>query len=257
MSSVLASKINQILQLWPHGTVALSSWLESQGVYQQLAHRYEQTQWFERVGYGAFIRAGDKVGWQGALYAIQSHANLPIHVGGKTALELHGRTHFVVAGRKSIFLFGTPRTLLPAWFKKKNWEANIQYATPELFSGPQGQGITEKSYDSFSIRVSSLERAILELLYLIPAQQQYEESKLLFEGLRTLRPALVQSLLEACKSIKVKRLFLHLAEATDQPWFEDLNLDRIDLGKGKRVIAGGGHYDSKYKISVPKIREGS
>ncbi len=84
----------------------------------------------------------------------------------------------------------------------------------------------------------------------------HEEAKLLFEGLRALRPHLVQSLLEACKSIKVKRLFLHLADATGQPWLEDLKVDKIDLGKGKRVIAPGGHFDSKYNISVPKIHDG-
>jgi hypothetical protein len=256
MSGALTSKINQILKLWPRGTVALSSWLESQGVYQQLAHKYEQTQWFERVGYGAFVRSGDKVDWQGALYAIQTHASLPIHAAAKTALELHGITHFVAAGRRNLFLFGAPRAALPSWFKKKDWGVTIRYATPELFSGPHDQGITEKTYGDFSIRVSSLERAILELLYLVPAQQQYEESKQLFEGLRALRPSLVQSLLENCKSIKVKRLFLHLAEATGQSWFEDLKIAKIDLGKGKRVIAEGGHFDSKYNISVPKIHEG-
>jgi hypothetical protein len=235
--------------------VALSSWLESHGVYQQLAHRYEQTEWFERVGYGGFIRAGDKVNWQGALYAIQHQANLQIHVSAKTALELHGHTHFVSGGRKNVFIFGASHTLLPTWFKKKDWGVNLRYATPKLFSDPH-QGISEKNYDSFSIRISSRERAILELLYLVPAQQQYEESKLLFEGLRTLRPNLVQSLLEACKSIKVKRLFLHLAEATNQPWLDELMPAKIDLGKGKRVIAEGGRFDSKYQISVPKIHEG-
>ena len=256
MSGAVPSKINRILKLWPSGTVALSSWLEAQGVYQQLAHRYKQTEWFERVGIGAFTRAGDKVEWQGALYAIQTHAYLPIHAGGKTALELHGHTHFVPARRKNISLFGAPRALLPEWFKKKDWGVSIHYSAPRLFSRPFEQGLSEKTYDSFSIRISSRERAILELLYLVPAQQQYEESRLLFEGLRTLRPSLVQSLLEACQSIKVKRLFLHLAEATNQPWFEDLNVTKIDLGKGKRVIAEGGHFDSKYNISVPKIHEG-
>jgi hypothetical protein len=256
MGGSLGSKINQVLKTWPHGTVALSSWLESQGVYQQLAHKYEQTGWFERVGHGAFVRSGEKVSWQGALYAIQTQAGLPIHAAAKTALEIQGITHFVAAGRKRLFLFGPAGTALPSWFKKKDWGVIIRYATPELFLGALDQGLTEKSYGDFSIRTSSLERAILELLYFVPAQQQYEESKQLFEGLRALRPNLVQSLLETCNSIKVKRLFLHLAEETNQPWFEDLKLAKIDLGKGKRVIAGGGRFDSKYSISVPIIREG-
>jgi hypothetical protein len=72
----------------------------------------------------------------------------------------------------------------------------------------------------------------------------------------SLSNSLVQSLLETCKSIKVKRLFLHLADATHQPWADEIKLARIDLGKGKRVIAGGGKFDSKYNISVPKSKEG-
>ncbi len=256
MGGALPSKINQILKQWPHGTVALSCWLESQGVYQQLAHKYEQTSWFERIGHGAFIRSGEKVEWTGALYAVQNQAKLSIHAGAKTALELLGHTHFVSAGRKRIFLFGAPHVLLPSWLKKRDWGENIRYTSPELFSGPYEHGLTEKSTDSFSIRISSRERAILELLYLVPAQQQYEESRLLFEGLRTLRPDLIQSLLEACTSIKVKRLFLHLADATNQPWLGELKFKKISLGKGKRVIGEGGHFDSKYGLSVPKIREG-
>ncbi len=72
MGSGSASKVNQALKLWPYGTVALSNWLESNGIYQQIAHKYENTQWLERMDHGAFIRSGDKVNWQGALYAIQA-----------------------------------------------------------------------------------------------------------------------------------------------------------------------------------------
>jgi hypothetical protein len=38
------------------------------------------------------------------------------------------------------------------------------------------------------------------------------------EGLNTLRPDLVQELLEKCSSVKVKRLFMHLAEQFQHPW---------------------------------------
>ena len=256
MSSSSASKINQVLRRWPTGTVALSTWLESQGVYQQLASRYEQSRWFDRIGYGAFTRTGDQVDWTGALYAVQKQGHLPIHVGGKSALELYGLTHFAVAGRKPLFLFGAPRAALPTWFKKKDWGVSVVLTTAGLFPSLSDPGLTEKSSGAFSIQISSRERAALELLHLVPARQQYEEAKLLFEGLQGLRPSLVQGLLEACSSIKVKRLFLHLAEETSQPWFSELKVEKVDLGKGKRMIGKGGHFDPKYNISVPKIREG-
>jgi hypothetical protein len=256
MSSHSTSKINQLLRSWPHATVALANWLKLQGVYQQLAQRYVESRWIERVGFGAYIKAGDLVSWAGALFAIQQHAKLPIHVAAKTALELHGHNHFITTGKKTIIIFGDKSTLLPTWFKKFDWGVKIKYFSPQLFLRSLKIGLTEKNYDSFSIQISSRERAILELLFLVPVHQQYEESKLIFEGLRTLRPQLLQSLLEKCHSIKVKRLFLHLAEATNQPWFEDLNLKKINLGKGKRVIGVGGKFDSKYNISVPIIHDG-
>jgi hypothetical protein len=55
----------------------------------------------------------------------------------------------------------------------------------------------------------------------------------------------------ACNSIKVKRLFLYLAEGHGHPWFERLDLNALDLGKGNRSIVVGGRLDPKYQITVP------
>lgn len=257
MTGSIGTKINQILKLWPQGTVAATSWLEAQGVYHQLARDYERSAWIKRIGHGAFIRDGDEVGWQGALYAVQKHLNLPIHAAAKTALELQGITHFVSSGpSKPVYLFGAPRAKLPTWFKQGDWKAKIHFTATLLFSGQDGLGLTEKNIGGYSIRVSSRERAVLELLHLVPHDQQFDEAKLLFEGLRTLRPELVQKLLENCRSIKAKRLFLHFADSTNQAWLKDLKLSQVDLGKGKRVIAEGGVFIPKYDISVPKTSQG-
>ena len=40
------------------------------------------------------------------------------------------------------------------------------------------------------------------------------------------------------------------------PTSSELKLEKVELGKGKRVIGKGGHFDPKYNLSVPKIREG-
>lgn len=257
MSGKSATKINQLLKAWPHGTVAVSSWLEEQGIYHQLARGYEKHAWIKRVGHGAYIRDGDQVGWQGALYALQNHSKLPVHAGAKTALELQGIVHFVSPGpTKAVFVFGAHRVKLPSWFKGHQWGASVHFTATQIFSEAQDLGLTERTVGSFSIRVSSRERAVFELLHLVPQFQDYEEARLLFESLRTLRPGLVQELLENCGSIKVKRLFLHLAESTNQEWFKELSLKKVILGSGKRVIAGGGAFDSKYNISVPKFSFG-
>lgn len=77
----------------------------------------------------------------------------------------------------------------------------------------------------------------------------------LMHGLSTLRPEVVQALLQACRSIKVKRLFLWAAEAAQHHWLELLNLNTIDLGKGKRQLYKGGRLDTKYQITVPSAEE--
>jgi len=71
------------------------------------------------------------------------------------------------------------------------------------------------------------------------------------ENLATLRSDMVQILLQVYRSIKVKRLFLTMAERHGHPWVSELDLSKVDLGKGKRMIAPGGRYDSKYRITVP------
>jgi hypothetical protein len=71
------------------------------------------------------------------------------------------------------------------------------------------------------------------------------------EGLTSLRPSLLQTLLESCASIKVKRAFLYLAREAGHAWYERLDKTRIDLGKGKRMLVRGGRLDAEFMITVP------
>lgn len=111
-----------------------------------------------------------------------------------------------------------------------------------------------KSFDTgnFEIIISSPERAILEALYQVPKEQDFQEAYYLIEGLVDIRPKLMQTLLEECKSIKVKRLFLFLAQRANLPILKKLNLELIDLGSGKRVIVKDGKFDSDYQITYPR-----
>ncbi len=257
MTSENRSKINQILQSWPAGTVAVQSWLERQGVYQQLAYAYEKSHWLKRIGRGAYIRQGDQVDWAGGIYALQQHMCLKIHVGAKSALELRGLAHYIAAGSGGyLYLFGRRGEKIPSWFKAHNWQRRIAYNTSTLFNN-HNLGLTKQSMDRYEITISGPERAILELLHLVPKKQSFDESFLLMGGLATMRPKLLQQLLEDCKSIKVKRLFLYLAEQCNHQWFKEINVSKINLGKGKRLIVRGGHLDSKYLITVPDLANNS
>jgi hypothetical protein len=119
----------------------------------------------------------------------------------------------------------------------------------------------EQSYldlpaNDFTIKMSSPERAAMEMLYYVPFEQSFDEAERIMEALLTLRPALVQKLLETCNSIKVKRIFMFMAEKFDLPWVEQLDLRKIDFGRGERTIVEGGRLDPKYKITVPRSGAG-
>ncbi|MCY4148047.1 MAG: type IV toxin-antitoxin system AbiEi family antitoxin domain-containing protein [Gammaproteobacteria bacterium] len=251
------SKLNRLLSAWQPGTVAVSRWLQSEGAYQQLVHGYEKSRWIRRIGHGAFVRVDDNVEWSGALHALQVQLEMPVHAGAKTALQLQGYGHYLPMGKGGmISLFASSGTRLPAWFRHYDWGVTFRYVATTLFADNPDIGLTEKKLVNCSITISAPERAIMEVLYLVPKDQSFDEALLLMEGLTLLRPHLIQSLLEQCHSIKVKRLFMVLAETCNHSWLKKLDLSKVDFGKGKRMIIKGGRLDSKYGITVPDTESG-
>ncbi|MGE4233534.1 MAG: type IV toxin-antitoxin system AbiEi family antitoxin [Bacteriovoracia bacterium] len=247
-------KLNQLLATWPNGAVFTASWLKERGVYYELLRKYRSGGWVRKIGNGAVARAGDEVHWTGGLYAIQTQLELDVHVGSKTALELQGFAHFVPMGKGyKVFIFGRQGQFLPTWFLKYKWDVRLQFLRTNLFSKKQKLGLVRKDIGAYSISISSPERAIFEFLYLVKNEGSFEEAHQLMQGLATLRSDLAQELLRASNSIKVNRLFMYLAEKSSHAWVKELDLSKVDFGKGKRVIVPGGKFDSKYKISVPEI----
>ena len=121
-----------------------------------------------------------------------------------------------------------------------------------LFPPGYEDGLSEFKSGEFAVTISAPERAAMEMLHLVPNVVGFEESSLIMENLAGLRPELVLKLLEACRFVKVKRLFLYLAEKYSHPWFSRLDLSKLDLGKGKRLIVARGMLDKKYQITVPR-----
>lgn len=257
MSSHNPSKINQLLKHWPKGTVAVQVWLEKQHIYRQLAERYQQSGWIKRIGPGAYIQDGDKVDWTGALYTLQVELEMKIHIAAITALEMQGFAHFLPLGKGHIawlFKDSQEKRNLPHWFQKQfGLNTPCKVLIRKLFKSDWRLGLTEKKLGGYSIFLSSPERAMMEYFDLVPQQQSLEQGFLLMEGLQTLRPKLVQELLEQCTSVKVKRLFMSVAEQEGHAWIKKLDLARVDFGKGKRVIAKGGKLDIKYNIALPML----
>ncbi|MDN5201269.1 type IV toxin-antitoxin system AbiEi family antitoxin [Fulvivirgaceae bacterium BMA10] len=250
MNTRKGSKINQLLQSQPKGVVFLASWLSKNGYSADLQKRYRKSNWLQSIGTGAMIRTGDEVDYQGALYALQKQDTSYIHPGGKTALSLLGKSHYLELSKKKVILFGGKGESLPAWFQNHDWNVELNYYQSGFL--PKEFGLTQIESKSFTLQVSNAARALMECLYLAPKYQDLYECYEFMEGLNNLRPKEVQKLLEVCTSVKVKRLFLFLADKAKHSWLNHIDIDKIDLGEGKRSIVKGGVYIPKYQITVNK-----
>lgn len=250
MDTQKSSKLNYLLQYWPKGAVVTDRWLKQLGINKDLKHSYIRSKWFSSIGHGAVIRTGDNVTWIGGLFTLQDQLHIPIHISGKTALELRGAAHYIKFDNKTVNLCIKKRTTVPKWFKNYKWGIEFKITSSDFL--PDNLAIEQIIQGEFMINISSPERAILELIHFVPDKQSFEESYLILENLISLRPLILQSLLEQCKSIKVKRIFLFLAEKLSHPWFDRLDLSKISVGRGKRSITKDGIFDSKYQITIPK-----
>ena len=253
MNTEKESKLNRLLRTQPSGVVLCSAWLADQGYSLDLQKRYKRSRWFDSIGTGALVRHGDLVDYLGGVYALQTHLGLSVHPAGRTALSMQGKSHYLELSTKKVQLFGGVDDALPLWFKKYSWGVDLDYKLSSFL--PPDLGLVEYEHKSFKVKISSPARAVMECLYLAPKKQPLLEVFELMEGLHNLHPASVQKLMEDCKSIKVKRLFLYLADKAGHDWLNYLKLDNVGLGSGKRAIVPDGKFIPKYQITVPSELE--
>ena len=252
MRTKISTNIKFLLEKFPRGTVITVRELLSIGISRELQRSYLRSGWLKRVGTGAYLIIGGELNLDAALRALQEGPLLSIHLGGYSALnEKHGKTHNIPVARRAE-LFGHRGEKLPSWFISK-------FGTDCFFSStaflPAEIGLIAIDAGGFTVKVSSMERAMLELLYLCPATHTLREAYQIMELLTTAKPALAQELLENCTSVKVKRVFLLMAERTGHAWFKRIDVAAVDLGSGVREIERGGKLDRKYGIVIGDLGE--
>jgi hypothetical protein len=267
------TKLNWLQRFLPEGLVADATWLEKHGYSRALRNKYVARGWLDQVARGVYRRPAptlqgkarsERLRWQPVVISLQTLLGCPYTVGGRTALEMQGFAHYLSAGHREIHLYGTRKP--PGWiFKLKLDDRFVFHNADRLFKsertrlkGRSENGLFERSYIQqpwgqweWPLTMSSPERAILELLNEVPQRETFHQANVLMEGLRNLSPRRLQTLLNVCHSIKVKRLFLWFAERHQHPWLKKLDRKHIDLGKGKRMLVRGGKLDPKFKITVP------
>jgi hypothetical protein len=167
-----------------------------------------------------------------------------------TALALLGRSHYLQMGESSMMLLGDTGEKLPRWFAQYDWGVKIDYKSSSFIKG--GMGIEDYIVQNFDIKLSGEVWVLLKCLYLSENEQDIIECYELLEGMSGLLPQIVQQLSEACTSVKVKRLFLFMAEMTGHAWVKYIKQELLDLGAGKRSIIPNRAYVQKFQITVPK-----
>ncbi|ODU68811.1 MAG: hypothetical protein ABT11_15320 [Novosphingobium sp. SCN 66-18] len=245
-----SEKLRSMLDAWEPHSVATSAYLKTHGITPQDLQNYTSSRWLVSLGRGAFKRPMETVTWQGALYSLQTQLGLPVHVGALTALEMSGNNHYVRFAKTRAYLFSPLNAALPLWFRT-HWGDDVRHVQTKLL--PPDVGLTEQQApEGFDLKTSGVERAALELLHLAPKEFDLVEAGMIIESMTSIRPKLMQTLLEQCASIKVRRLFLYLAERANLPVMRHLDLDRIDLGTGDRSLVPNGRYVAKYQLLLPR-----
>ncbi len=247
----------------PEGMIVTRKWLISElGLGRHAIDNLVKSGQLKSLWKGVYARGNVQISWQGIVYALQAIEETDLIVGGLSALELRGFSHYlpVSARKQTIHLYGNDK--LPKWvnelspkidfvrhtrneiFSDMGAEESMRYTSP--FAWKEGLG---------ALNISNPERACMEMLQEVPDHISFEHADQLIQGMTTLSPRTLQKLLEAATSIKVKRLLLWFGKRQNYSWFSRLSTETVELGSGNRVVAKAGKLDREYKITIPKNLE--
>ncbi len=212
-----ASLIKSLQRELPRGRPFGSRELTRLGISHELAYRYLNSGWIERVAHGLFQFAGDQLR-QDECLAFLGRLTPQFHVGGKTALAWQGFRHNI-ASKEILHLWGPRNTQLPDWFTER---FPAQYTVKVLFDPKliADFGLQPLPENPQGVVVSVPERALLEMLSEVGVLQEVEEARHIMESVRSLRKETLQPLLRACKQVKALRLCLSWAHELQLPWAE-------------------------------------
>lgn len=207
------SLIKRLQRGLPRGCPVDLSDLAKLGVSPETAARQARDGWLDRLGQGVYILPGDVPTAHASVRLLQRRV-AGLHIGGKSALALQGVRQNLVF-RETLTLWGAERATLPRWFSAR---FAARYSSAALFEFPNEDLVDQTIFTPpgtlAGLRVSTQERAALELLYDAGTGESLEEAQLLFGQLRNLRRQVVGELLSCCTSVKAVRLFLAWARET-------------------------------------------
>ncbi|NLA93468.1 MAG: hypothetical protein GX842_08600 [Spirochaetales bacterium] len=244
------AKIDIVLQ---EGVLFNRKYLNQHGIANTAIDYYLRSGKIEAVSHGLYRKPGPPLKWESIIYSLKLMGH-EVHVGHLTALNYHGLFHYLKLESSSleeIRLYSSDK--LPSWLDNLDSNTNFLLMKQNPFL-KVNTGMVEVPFGTWDwpIKYSTPERAFIETVSTTKTEIEINELKLMLEGAVNLRPTLLQQLLEESHNIKAKRLFLYLARVVAHPWYNYLDLSKIDLGSGKRQIIRGGALDPEFQITIPK-----
>lgn len=262
MDAARPQNLKTLLDAVPAGYLVDAAWLVSQGIAYESFCDYVKRGWLERIARGVFRRpllttpntpTSNSIDWKTCILSMQHIMGQDLHIGGTTALGAQGHAHYLRLGESApVWVYGDS---IPNWLVKLPTDAPISIRSRALFADPK-LGVAEGNRTGppwdWGLTMSMPERAILEAMDELPDHESFHSLDMVFQSLTTLRPRLLSDLLQACRKIKVKRLFFVFADRHDHPWRKRIDPQAFDLGSRDRALVRGGKIHPRYRIMVPE-----
>ena len=191
--------------------------------------------------------------WLKLIDILQNELNLDVYPGGYSAMVGWHHRHHSILNPLRERLYGTDVYKVPKELLKGDWQRKFNFYKNDFF--PKKLGIDKIKTRGYQLKIPSLERSLLEMVYDIDNRTTIDSVFVYFLDLPEINPKLFQQLLERCTSEKVKRFGLFLAEETFYDYFKEMDTTNIRLNLKENLDVTDGHrfpnHVPKYNIEVP------
>jgi len=177
-----------------NGMLVTKLWLMEQGIARHTIDNLVKSGQLFALRHGVYMRHGSRFVWQGVVSSLHRMGSSLV-AGEMTALELHGWVHYLcLSQQRTIHLHALEP--LPSWTGRLGLAETFRrhgtaWLSEQEGAGRDGDGIPVLPFtvdipwgDGFrTVRISTLERALFEILEDFPAGVSFEHSEQLMEGL--------------------------------------------------------------------------
>ena len=234
MTTITRTKLNALYSETAPGAPLTSDELAALGISADLAVHYVRAGWLTRLARGVFSRTNDTLALHPSLILLQRRIN-GLHVGGKSALDWYGVRQYL-SQQPLLHLYGWAAARLPEWFTER---FPAEYHRKRLFDEQPGALLHASPFEqrSGAPKVSSPERALLEVLSDVGVRQPLQEARELAESTYSLRAEVLRELLQHCTSVKTVRLCLQLGRELSLPWTAKLDPTQLPTGSDRPWVS--------------------